>query len=226
MLGEMEYLDSPWAEVDTAGLHRVTRADQAAIIVDPARARFLHPFLGRECTVAVAAQELGLSVNTMLYRVRRMLAADLLEVVREVPRSGRAVKMYRSTHPGYLVPMDAMRYDDLHHRVSSHGRTLTHRLTRDYTAVLARASTDGARVLARTPQGDPWSTDLTPSSDHRGRPVHFSDVTVQLTHEEAALIRQLLLRANQRALDANRNENLAGHSAYLLVTALLPTESE
>lgn len=219
----MEELDSPWEGVDLDALHRVTDPDQAAIIAEPSRALFLRPFLGRDCTVSEAAHQLGVTPNAMLYRVRRMATAGLLEVVREEPRAGRAVKIYRSSHDGYLVPMDAMRYDDLHHRVSSHGRLLADQVTDAYTAVLSRARTDGARVLARNNRGDIWSSDLTPRANHRGQPVHFSDVTVWLTRDEAARVRQLLLEATDRALAHTSAADTDPRSPYLLVTAILPT---
>jgi hypothetical protein len=224
-LGEMEELDSPWAGVDVETLHRVTDPDQAAILVDPSRVRFLRPFLGRECTVTKAARLVGVTPNGMLYRVRRMLDVGLLQLVREEPRAGRAVKIYRSCHDGYLVPMEAMRYDDLRHRVRSHGRLLADQMTEAYATVLATSSTEGARVLARSNTGDVWSSDLTPAVNCRGQPVHFSDVTVWLTRHEAQQVRQLLLAATQRALDATRygSNRIPGRDPYLLVGAILPT---
>ncbi|MDO5535833.1 MAG: helix-turn-helix domain-containing protein [Propionibacteriaceae bacterium] len=219
----MKELNSPWAELETETLHRVTSPEQAAILVNPVRSRFLHPFLGRDCTVSDAASQLGVSVNTMLYRVRRMVARDLLEVVRVVPRPGRAVKVYRSKHTGYLVPVDAMRYDDLRHRVDAQGRVLAQQLARDYTDVLTNAPADGVRILARNAAGDVWTTDLAPAANHRGQPVHFSDVTVQLTREEATELRQLLLHATTRALDHNRTAPTTHSDPYLIVTAILPT---
>ena len=48
---------------------------------------------------------MGCSLNTMLYRIKTLLLrAGLLEVVREEPRKGRAVKIYRSVHDAYFIP--------------------------------------------------------------------------------------------------------------------------
>lgn len=219
----MEDLDSPWSDIDLETLHRVTDPEQAAIIVDPVRAAFLSPFLGQECTVTSAARQVGVTPNALLYRVRRMVAASLLQVVREESRSGRAVKVYRSSHDGYLVPMETMGYDDLRHQLRRHGRVLTEQLIEAYATVLERSGTDGARVLARNAKGDVWSSDLTPAVNHHGNPVHFSDMTVLLTRQEAAEVRQILLDATDRALAGNRaGRGEAGRQNYLVAAAILP----
>src|SRR4051794_15550694 len=115
----MEDHNSPWGSIDPSSLHRVTDPDQAAIIADATRSRFLQPFPAREATVSDAAAQLGCTPNSTLYRVRRMTDAGLLRVVRVVRRAGRPMKVYRSVHDGYLVPLDTMRYDDLRHRVAA-----------------------------------------------------------------------------------------------------------
>lgn len=219
----MKDLDPPWADIDLRALHRVTDEEQAAIIADPVRAQFLRPFLGQECTVTSAAAQVSVSPNALLYRVGRMLDVGLLRVVREEPRAGRAVKVYRSVHDGYLVPMEAMRYDDLRHRLQRHGRVLSQQLTEAYARVLERSGTRGARVFARTSAGDLWSSDLTPAANHRGQPAHFSDATVWLTRGEATRVRQILLEATERALSDGRAARPGDpRQPYLVVAAILP----
>lgn len=82
----------------------VTTAAAAQTLADPARQRLLTPFLGRDCTVAQAAAELGVAPNSLLYRVKRAEAAGLLRVVRETPRAGRTVKVYRSVADAFYAP--------------------------------------------------------------------------------------------------------------------------
>lgn len=219
----MEELNSPWAGIDVGTLHRVTDPRQAVIVADPVRSSFLRPFLGRTSTVTAAAAEVGCSANAMLYRVRRMLAAGVLRVVGTRPRAGRAVTLYRSSHDGYFVPMDALPYDDLRHRVATQGRVLSDQLVAAYTEVLARSGSTG-RVLARAGSGDVWATDLLPSADHRGRPAFFADVTVWLTAAEAAAVRRLLTTAIDTALEASRtaSEDRTPRAPYVLAAAVLP----
>lgn len=219
----MEEDDSPWAGVDPAGLHPVTDPAQARIVADPTRSRFLHPFLGRERTVSEAAAELGCAADVMLYRVRRMLAASLLRITATRRRTGRPIKVYRSSHDGYFVPNDAMHYDDLRHRVSSQGARLVEELVDAYTAVLFGAGNEG-RVLARNHLGEVWSTDLTPAMNSRGEPVLMTDIRRDLTVDEAAQIRQLLTAAinSARRVASTPAEAGVSRSRYLLSCSLLP----
>ncbi|MEV0941478.1 helix-turn-helix transcriptional regulator [Micromonospora wenchangensis] len=76
----------------------VTVADvrAARIVLQPAKRRFLEPFLGRSRSVAEAAREIGLPVEQAAYRVQAMLRAGLLRAVDTRARAGRAVTVYRA----------------------------------------------------------------------------------------------------------------------------------
>lgn len=216
----MEDAHSPWSGIDPSTLHRVVDPAQAVIVGDPIRSRFLQPFLGRELTVTQAAAEIGCTPNTMLYRVHRMLDAGLLRVVAMRPRPGRSIKVYRSSHDGYFVPNEAMPYDDLAHRVSQQGRGLIDQLFDAYTAVLFRSGHSG-RVFARDTAGDVWSSDLPPSTNHRGQPAYLTDATLWLTTDEAAQIRDLLAAATGPT-GSDTAADKTGKRRYLLYRALLP----
>ncbi|GGO38824.1 helix-turn-helix domain-containing protein [Deinococcus humi] len=82
----------------------VESAHAAIFLADPRQRRFLEPFLGRECTVQCAAEELRVTANSVLYRVRRMVALGLVEVIREEARAGRAIRIYRSVADRFFVP--------------------------------------------------------------------------------------------------------------------------
>ena len=97
----METKKSPSLETLT-----VTDPAVAAALTNPRTLRQLEPFLNRERTVLEAAQEGGVKPNTMLARVRRFTALGLLSVTREVPRAGRAVKVYRSSAESFFVPYE------------------------------------------------------------------------------------------------------------------------
>ena len=84
----------------------VTDPAAAAALMNPRTLRQLEPFLNRERTVLEAAQETGVKPNTMLARVNRFLRLGLLVVTREVPRAGRAVKVYRSRADSFFVPYE------------------------------------------------------------------------------------------------------------------------
>jgi hypothetical protein len=84
--------------------HRVETPEQARLLSDPATTRYLEPFLGRERSASEAAAELGVRIDTLLYRIGKFLAAGLLEIVREEPRAGRAIKVYRTVADAFYVP--------------------------------------------------------------------------------------------------------------------------
>jgi hypothetical protein len=101
MLGEMkdENSDSPIICI-------IHDAESAALLISPQGQRFLSPFLSRECTISEAARELGVPVNSLLYRVKRMVELELLKVVRKEKRPGRAVKIYCSKANIFYVPYE------------------------------------------------------------------------------------------------------------------------
>lgn len=84
----------------------VTEPAVAAALMNPRTLRQLEPFLNCERTVLEAARESGVKPNTMLARVKRFVALGLLVVAREVPRAGRAVKIYRTSAESFFVPYE------------------------------------------------------------------------------------------------------------------------
>lgn len=80
--------------------------DVADLLMDPVTLRQLEPFLGREATVGEAAELLGERPNTVLKRVQRFVELGLLRIVRERPRAGRAIKVYRAAADVFFVPFE------------------------------------------------------------------------------------------------------------------------
>lgn len=76
----------------------LTLTDLAAarIVLQQPRRRFLEPFVGRDRSVGEAAEELGLSVEQMAYRVQAMVRARLLYATAQRARAGRPVTIYRA----------------------------------------------------------------------------------------------------------------------------------
>lgn len=212
----------PWDDFDVDALHEVTDPARVAILTDPNRVRFLVPFLGRDATVSQVAAELEVSPNALLYRVRRMVDAGLLQVTATRPRAGRAVKVYRASHDGYRVPMSAMRYDDIRHRVDTYGRPLLENLARAYTAALLTAPRHD-RVIARTRAGDVWATDLLPSATRQGDPLLFADTVLWLDQEQANRVQRRMQEALEDALSAADPMHASDSTTpYFVMGALLP----
>lgn len=96
----MEANDSPSVRI-------VSDTHVADLLMSPVTLRQLEPFLARDATVGEAAAVLGDRPNTVLKRVQRFEALGLLAVVRETPRAGRAIRVYRSTADAFFVPFEA-----------------------------------------------------------------------------------------------------------------------
>lgn len=78
-----------------------------------AERRLLEPFIGRERSVSQAAKELGVAVDALSYRIRRFVTLGLLTLVREEPRRGRAIEIYRGS-ACYRLPLAALPAANLH----------------------------------------------------------------------------------------------------------------
>lgn len=210
--------------LDSARLHRVSDPRQAQLLTEPRSKEFFKPFLARERSVKEAADALGCSLNTTLYRVKVMLDAGLLRVVDTRTRGGRAIKVYRSVHDAYFVPFALTPYASLEERVAVQARPIFANLISSYAAVL-RASDLYGHAIVRGENGAVWTTDRLPEATPAGLPTVYSDMTARLTRAEAHEIARVLRGAFARGLhpEAEGQED-ASCPAYLLMVALLPLE--
>lgn len=93
---------------------RVVRDPEAArALVRPSGLRRLAPFIGPPRSVSEVARETGEKPNTVLRRVQRLLALELLEVAEARPRAGRPLRRYRATADVFFVPFEATGAEDL-----------------------------------------------------------------------------------------------------------------
>lgn len=138
-----------------AAFRVVDDAAQARLLSDPEALRTFEPFLARERAVAEVARELGARVDTVLYRVRRLREAGLLRVVREEPRAGRPIKVYRSSADAYFVPFAATPFAELRERLLEQARPMTERAATGLARLLRRYEAEGQRIY-RGPDGEVW----------------------------------------------------------------------
>lgn len=88
------------------------QSPQAAKLLSSIEMRqVLGPFMGKSRTLKGVAEELGVDLNWLLLRVRKLLKAGLLNVVQETPRAGRAIKHYQSVALGFFVPYTLTRFE-------------------------------------------------------------------------------------------------------------------
>lgn len=87
-----------------SGLFMVRNDTQAKLLENPVSVNTMLPFWQSESSIAEAARELGQSINSVHYRVGRLLDAGLLVVSRTLPRAGRPIKFYRTAAGSFLIP--------------------------------------------------------------------------------------------------------------------------
>jgi hypothetical protein len=185
--------------------------------------RFFVPFLAHERRVAEAAAEVGCSVNRMLYQVRALVNAGLLQILREEPRAGRAVRVYRSVHDAYFVPFSATPYNTLEQRITVQGDPIWTGLVAAYADALRRSRRHG-HLLRRTGE-TVQTTDQLPDTTPSGQALFWSDSTILLRDADARRlgeeVRQWYENAQRLSFEARDDRTTR---RYLCLAALLPSE--
>jgi hypothetical protein len=209
-------------EPDSPSPHVVADQTQARFLTDPVKKQFFVPFLARERRVAEAAAEVGCSINRMLYQVRTLVDAGLLEMLRQEPRAGRPARVYRSVHDAYFVPFSATPYDTLEQRITVQGDPIWAGLVTAYADAL-RSSRRHGHLLHRTGE-TVQTTDQLPDTTPSGQALFWSDSTILLREPDA---RRLGVEVKQwyesaRRLSSEAREDRTARR-YLCLAALLPS---
>jgi DNA-binding Lrp family transcriptional regulator len=206
----------------------IQQHDAVRALVDPAIRQFLEPFLGRECTIKMAAEHLNVSPNSVLYRVNRLLELGLVRVTRIEPRRGRAIKYYRSVADAFLATFE--RFDDasitelygLHE--SANLETFSKALVQTGSRIGLVAS-DIIFTLSRTKSGD-VKAEISMARDSKALDLTRADMPamtgswsfLKLDHQDAKNL-QRELGEIQRRYEAKR-----GTGGYMLRLGLVPTD--
>jgi len=85
----------------------VSSPDAARTLIDATKRHFIEPFIGRECSLSQAAEELGIKLTAMLYQVERLTSLGLLRQVGVRSRRGRPIKLYSASAERFFVPFHA-----------------------------------------------------------------------------------------------------------------------
>lgn len=138
----------------TAPGRRVEAPEAAEALVHRAQRDMLAPFIGRERSLSEAAGEVGISLSGMAYHVQRFLRLGLLEVVREVARKGRAVKIYRASSDAFFIPYRVVAYESvealIHGEAQPYLRESADAVARAYERLL---EADWGLSVYRRPEG-------------------------------------------------------------------------
>jgi len=221
--------------------HTVTDPEQARLLTDGKIQAYFRPFLARDATASEAAAEIRVDLNAVLYRVKTFLAAGLLRVVREVPRHGRPIKVYRSVHEAYFIPYEVTPFATLEERLWQQLSLEARQRAKLQAKRMSESGWSGQR-LYRNDLGETWS-DSARSPDSglnwlaQDRPAYIDFWTdVKLTGVEAREIQQQLFELLKRVEGRGAGPELAGPevaapaeltgtlSGYRLSVALLPLD--
>ena len=210
-------------EPDSGSFHTVTDPKQAQLLTDPTSKAFFVPFLAHESSASQAASELARDLNTVLYRIKVLLEAGLIEIAREEKRKGRPIKFYRSVYDAYLVPFSLTPFASLEERLEAQAAPIFGNLIRAYADAVRQSERYGNCIL-RTPEGDVLTTDFVPELTPAGLPVAYSDTVVSLQKSEALGLAEGLHDLYQRALTSGHKDmnKGPGHHDYFLMVAFLP----
>ncbi len=211
-------------EPDSGSFHTVTDPRQARLLTEPVSKEFFKPFLDHERSASEAAAMLRCSLNTILYRIKTLLRAGLVEVVRERPRKGRSVKVYRSLHDAYFIPFSVTPYATLEERLEVQAEPIFAGLIRAYAAALRQNERYGHHIFIGE-NGAVWTSDLLPDLTPTGQPVVYSDMTVRLREDDARALGQDLRALFERALKLDVHVGSSKtEQGYLCMVALLPVD--
>lgn len=219
--------------------YTVTDPEQARLLSNPASFRFLEPFVARDLSVKAAAEEVGCKLDTMLYRVKVLLKAELLKVSRLEKRAGRPIKYYRSVHDAYFVPFEATPCAEVEERLTAHFRERQALVVPAMARMLRQVEREGRRVYRRLDDGEVWqesagkahsSFDLYDKesygaymANYRGPIAEMMDDTVMLTKREAKELLTDFYEVWRRFHEREQEED-APRQPYFLQFTIVPLE--
>lgn len=230
----MEERDSGRAKAGSR-FFTVSDPEQARLLSEPRFQAAFRPFLARESSAAVAAAGLGLDLNAMLYRIRLLHRAGLLEVVREEKRQGRPIKIYRSVHDAYFIPYDATPFADLEERLWQQQLPEARERARIQARRLQQGGIHGQRLF-RDERGEAWMQSAAASDeeidwlDPRKPPAIDYWTDLALTDTEGRELQLLLYEVLQRHSRASLQgggtaaDLTDGRKRYRLNVALVPLD--
>lgn len=199
----------------------ISNHEAAKTLTDAAMQHALTPFLNRECTVARAAQELGINPNTLLYRVNKLVGLGLLKLVRQERRTGKPIKVYRSSAAGFFVPFEFTPAETLEAMLMPLEREWHERFVRNTAALMQNGDGLGVRVWCEMGQviakpGPPPPTAFDASLLEHLPMLSIWSSSIQLDAEDAQAFRMELLEL------FSRYSGRTGEERHMLHLAIAP----
>lgn len=216
--------------------HRIDDPRAARLLMDAATREVFGCFLERDRSVREAADLLERDLDAVLYRVKRLHAAGLLEVVAVQPRAGRPVRRYRAPHALWFVPFEALPYVDLEETFAAMGHIQVDRAARASARWLARdpwagyligMGADGQVWLRGTREAPTAGTSVRPDPVQLGQYEGPLDVALdlRLTRAQTAELNAELWALTSKYAELGAVSSGGGANRLLFVTSV-PLEEE
>lgn len=194
---------------------------QADILGNPTSRRYFEPFVAQSCTATLAAEEVGCTLNAMLYRIRTFMKAGLLRIAHVEKRHGRAIKHYRSAYDAYLVPFQLTSYAGLEERMIAQMAPLWREIAEGMAMALREKGMEGQRIF-RHESGAVWalSGDPAPSQArmYAGRLGTSKSAYLHLDDENARDLQAALDRLFETYLHKQSQQG----KRYIIDLSLVP----
>jgi hypothetical protein len=199
--------------VDPNQISIINDADQAAYLTKLENLIYLEPFLAQEMAVTDAALKANVKLHQMFYQVAKMQKIGLLQLVRSEQRTGKKVKLYRATHPGFFIPLMVTPFENLsaffrasstimlEEQCDSQAKTLLkNRSERDYGFKLTSDGEDLNFNLS--------SIDASPNSNQDASKIRLSEIPMvmgfgrlRISRQKAEALRTMLQALNETTED-------------------------
>ena len=221
--------------------YTVSDPEQARLLSDPESFRFFEPFIARELSATVAAEEVECNLDTMLYRIKTFVKAGLLQVSSLEKRAGRPIKHYRSVHDAYFLPFEVTPYAELEERMREHHRAQEAVILPATAKLLRDSGLEGYEFYRHSESGKVWGNaasrsgelsdtlklffnphDAQLAASYRGPIGGDFTSTLHLTDEEA---KTLMLKLYELRNDVKTQQTASGTKPYFLSVTFLPLES-
>ena len=217
---------------DQETFHYIKNKAQAKALSDQKTFHHFSPFIAQDCSASEAAEEASCSLEAMLYRIKQFLNLDLLKIVREEKRAGRAIKVYRSSFDAYFIPFEMTPFASVEERLEHLFHEHDKDVIRSMTALLQNKNLTGQRVF-RAPDGEVWRQSASTIDSYYDLADSEHSIGTQmigetyLTQEEAREFQMALNQlASQYQKPYNQNRKTEGRDAYILSFTFVKLEPE
>lgn len=86
----------------------ISDRNRAAVFASPLQGKIVQTLIGEELTLSALGRVTQTPLSLLHYHLSKCLALGLVEIAREQPRAGRAIKYYRATAKTFFVPSDLL----------------------------------------------------------------------------------------------------------------------